>query len=186
MDRVGAWRTDEVNLGVDSRKSEAQVRGTVVLPKGIGKDIKVAKRKWGKNKLRDKSATSRWVWFRIHGKAGLYRGKGGVKTIGLEKPKVCVVGKEYQNTSYLKEKAFLWALSTIVLHTIFSQCQIFDLPEIKFRYLKEKKGMVGINGLFSTEYGGQDSLKREDTVLRQIKQLHNHGYQFDLEAFNRQ
>ncbi|MDD9331129.1 MAG: 50S ribosomal protein L1 [Wolbachia sp.] len=30
-----------VNLGVDSRKSEEQVRGTVVLPKGIGKDIKV-------------------------------------------------------------------------------------------------------------------------------------------------
>ncbi|CAH2210466.1 jg12662 [Pararge aegeria aegeria] len=32
----------EVNLGVDSRKSEEQVRGTVVLPKGIGKNIKVA------------------------------------------------------------------------------------------------------------------------------------------------
>ncbi|MGL9717306.1 MAG: 50S ribosomal protein L1 [Wolbachia sp.] len=31
-----------VTLGVDSRKSEEQVRGTVVLPKGIGKDIKVA------------------------------------------------------------------------------------------------------------------------------------------------
>ncbi|QOD38435.1 50S ribosomal protein L1 [Candidatus Wolbachia massiliensis] len=31
-----------VNLGIDSRKSEEQVRGTVVLPKGIGKDIKVA------------------------------------------------------------------------------------------------------------------------------------------------
>ncbi len=31
-----------VNLGVDSRKSEEQVRGTVVLPKGIGKNIKVA------------------------------------------------------------------------------------------------------------------------------------------------
>ncbi|WP_341808698.1 50S ribosomal protein L1 [Wolbachia endosymbiont (group E) of Neria commutata] len=31
-----------VNLGVDSRKSEEQVRGTVVLPKGIGRDIKVA------------------------------------------------------------------------------------------------------------------------------------------------
>ncbi|MGL9688367.1 MAG: 50S ribosomal protein L1 [Wolbachia sp.] len=31
-----------VNLGVDSRKSEEQVRGTVILPKGIGKDIKVA------------------------------------------------------------------------------------------------------------------------------------------------
>ncbi|MDR2978612.1 MAG: 50S ribosomal protein L1 [Rickettsiales bacterium] len=31
-----------VNLDVDSRKSEEQVRGTVVLPKGIGKDIKVA------------------------------------------------------------------------------------------------------------------------------------------------
>ncbi|WP_395463314.1 50S ribosomal protein L1 [Wolbachia endosymbiont of Cantharis cryptica] len=31
-----------VNLGVDSHKSEEQVRGTVVLPKGIGKDIKVA------------------------------------------------------------------------------------------------------------------------------------------------
>ena len=31
-----------VKLGVDSRKSEEQVRGTVVLPKGIGKDIKVA------------------------------------------------------------------------------------------------------------------------------------------------
>ncbi|UIP91164.1 50S ribosomal protein L1 [Wolbachia pipientis] len=31
-----------INLGVDSRKSEEQVRGTVVLPKGIGKNIKVA------------------------------------------------------------------------------------------------------------------------------------------------
>ncbi|MGL9732135.1 MAG: 50S ribosomal protein L1 [Wolbachia sp.] len=31
-----------VNLGVDSRKSEEQVSGTVILPKGIGKDIKVA------------------------------------------------------------------------------------------------------------------------------------------------
>ncbi|WCR57699.1 50S ribosomal protein L1 [Wolbachia endosymbiont of Ctenocephalides felis wCfeJ] len=31
-----------VNLGIDSRKSEEQVRGTVVLPKGVGKDIKVA------------------------------------------------------------------------------------------------------------------------------------------------
>jgi large subunit ribosomal protein L1 len=31
-----------VCLGVDSRKSEEQVRGTVVLTKGIGKDIKVA------------------------------------------------------------------------------------------------------------------------------------------------
>jgi large subunit ribosomal protein L1 len=30
-----------VNLGVDSRKSEEQVRGTVVLPKGLGRDIKV-------------------------------------------------------------------------------------------------------------------------------------------------
>lgn len=47
---------------------------------------------------------------------------------------------------YLSFIIYLKALSTIVLHTIFSQCQIFDLPEIKFRYLKEKKGMVGING----------------------------------------
>lgn len=31
-----------VNLGVDSRKSEEQVRGIAILPKGIGKDIKVA------------------------------------------------------------------------------------------------------------------------------------------------
>ncbi|WFW29561.1 MAG: 50S ribosomal protein L1 [Wolbachia endosymbiont of Menacanthus eurysternus] len=31
-----------VNLGVDSRKSEEQLRGTVILPKGIGKNIKVA------------------------------------------------------------------------------------------------------------------------------------------------
>ncbi|MDN5247779.1 MAG: 50S ribosomal protein L1 [Wolbachia endosymbiont of Tyrophagus putrescentiae] len=31
-----------VNLGVDSRKSEEQVRGTVVLPRGIGRDIRVA------------------------------------------------------------------------------------------------------------------------------------------------
>ncbi|WP_168464293.1 50S ribosomal protein L1 [Wolbachia endosymbiont of Ctenocephalides felis wCfeT] len=30
-----------INLGVDSRKSEEQVRGIVVLPKGIGKDIKI-------------------------------------------------------------------------------------------------------------------------------------------------
>ncbi|QKX01879.1 50S ribosomal protein L1 [Wolbachia endosymbiont of Cruorifilaria tuberocauda] len=31
-----------VNLGVDSHKFDEQIRGTVVLPKGIGKDIKVA------------------------------------------------------------------------------------------------------------------------------------------------
>ncbi|OEY86803.1 50S ribosomal protein L1 [Wolbachia pipientis] len=31
-----------VNLGIDPRKSEEQVRGVVVLPKGIGKEIKVA------------------------------------------------------------------------------------------------------------------------------------------------
>ncbi|WCR54312.1 MAG: 50S ribosomal protein L1 [Wolbachia endosymbiont of Ctenocephalides orientis wCori] len=31
-----------VNLGVDSRKSEEQVRGIIVLPKGIGRDIRVA------------------------------------------------------------------------------------------------------------------------------------------------
>lgn len=31
-----------VNLGLDSRKSEEQVRGIAVLPRGIGKDIKVA------------------------------------------------------------------------------------------------------------------------------------------------
>ncbi|QKX02462.1 50S ribosomal protein L1 [Wolbachia endosymbiont of Dirofilaria (Dirofilaria) immitis] len=31
-----------VNLGINSRKSEEQVRGIVVLPKGVGKDIKVA------------------------------------------------------------------------------------------------------------------------------------------------
>ncbi|CCF77987.1 50S ribosomal protein L1 [Wolbachia endosymbiont of Onchocerca ochengi] len=31
-----------VNLGVDSHKSEEQVRGTVVLPRGTGKNIKVA------------------------------------------------------------------------------------------------------------------------------------------------
>ncbi len=31
-----------VNLGIDPRKSDEQVRGVVVLPKGIGKEIKVA------------------------------------------------------------------------------------------------------------------------------------------------
>jgi large subunit ribosomal protein L1 len=31
-----------INLGVDPRKSEEQIRGVVVLPKGIGKEIKVA------------------------------------------------------------------------------------------------------------------------------------------------
>ncbi|MGL9725687.1 MAG: 50S ribosomal protein L1 [Wolbachia sp.] len=40
-----------VNLGIDSRKSEEQVRGTVILPKGIGKDIKVAVFAQGKHLL---------------------------------------------------------------------------------------------------------------------------------------
>ncbi|MFP5483988.1 MAG: 50S ribosomal protein L1, partial [Gammaproteobacteria bacterium] len=31
-----------VNLGVDARKSDQMVRGAVVLPKGIGKTIRVA------------------------------------------------------------------------------------------------------------------------------------------------
>lgn len=45
-----------VNLGIDSRKSEEQVRGTVVLPKGIGKDIKVAVFAQGKHLLEAKKA----------------------------------------------------------------------------------------------------------------------------------
>ncbi|AAW71238.1 50S ribosomal protein L1 [Wolbachia endosymbiont of Brugia malayi] len=45
-----------VNLGIDSRKSEEQVRGTVVLPKGIGKDIKVAVFTQGKHLLEAEKA----------------------------------------------------------------------------------------------------------------------------------
>lgn len=45
-----------VNLGVDSRKSEEQVRGTVILPKGIGKDIKVAVFSQGKYLLEAEKA----------------------------------------------------------------------------------------------------------------------------------
>ncbi len=50
-----------VNLGIDSRKSEEQVRGTVVLPKGIGKDIKVAVFTQGKHLLEAEKAGSNIV-----------------------------------------------------------------------------------------------------------------------------
>ncbi|QKX03085.1 50S ribosomal protein L1 [Wolbachia endosymbiont of Litomosoides sigmodontis] len=45
-----------VNLGIDSRKSEEQVRGIIVLPKGIGKDIKVAAFTQDKHLLEAKKA----------------------------------------------------------------------------------------------------------------------------------
>ncbi|NUY39319.1 50S ribosomal protein L1 [Wolbachia endosymbiont of Litomosoides brasiliensis] len=45
-----------VNLGIDSCKSEEQVRGTVVLPKGVGKDIRVAAFAQDKHLLEAKKA----------------------------------------------------------------------------------------------------------------------------------
>jgi len=52
-----------INLGVDARKSDQQVRGSTILPKGIGKKIRVAVFAEGENAKAAKSAGADAVGF---------------------------------------------------------------------------------------------------------------------------
>lgn len=52
-----------VNLGVDARKSDQMVRGSVVLPKGIGKAVRVAVFAQGENAQKAKDAGAEIVGF---------------------------------------------------------------------------------------------------------------------------
>ena len=52
-----------VNLGVDARKSDQMVRGSVVLPKGIGKTVRVAVFAQGDNAQKAKDAGAEIVGF---------------------------------------------------------------------------------------------------------------------------
>lgn len=52
-----------VNLGVDAKKSDQQVRGSVVLPKGTGKTMRVAVFAQGDNAEKAKAAGADIVGF---------------------------------------------------------------------------------------------------------------------------
>jgi len=73
-----------VNLGVDATKSDQQVRGSTVMPNGIGKTVRVAVFTSGKNQEAAKAAGADVVGLEDLAKAGKEMGLGSIELLELK------------------------------------------------------------------------------------------------------